>query len=400
MSVPLDIATAYLIGALVSALLAGAIFSSGGLASRHDGLESVVYATLALAAGLLALGLSGRGGTGWAEGLGISLVALGALLLRFAMDQLQRQPERARVPLFVLGAALLAEWGSIVGGTPVEVRAAVGAFSMAVVLLLPVPSLFRKQEPGSGYAHQFALVMFMVAAAASFTRGVAIAAGTAPAALTNASQVNTLLALALPGAVAAGAFSFLIMLRQHELATLAMLDGLTGILNRPALHDQMEGVLHLARRRGFACSVLLADLDRFSQLNVEQGHRGGDEVLRHFVALARGVVRREDVIGRYGGEQFAMLLFATPAAGGLALARRLRTALASKPPRVRGLGIALTASYGVAESRPGAELEATELLRRADAALMEAKARGRDCVVNFDEITAQSADVKRGHSIS
>jgi len=182
MSVPLDIATAYLIGALVSALLAGAIFSSGGLASRHDGLESVVYATLALAAGLLALGLSGRGGTGWAEGLGISLVALGALLLRFAMDQLQRQPERARVPLFVLGAALLAEWGSIVGGTPVGVRAAVGAFSMAVVLLLPVPSLFRKREPGSGYAHQFALVMFMVAAAASFTRGVAIAAGTVPAA--------------------------------------------------------------------------------------------------------------------------------------------------------------------------------------------------------------------------
>jgi diguanylate cyclase (GGDEF)-like protein len=388
MPVPIDIASFYLTGALVSALLAAAISAGGGLASRHNGLASVVWAALALAAGLLALGLGGRGGSAWAEGLGISLVALGALLFRFALDQLRGQPERARVPLFVFGAALLAEWGGIVGGTPVEVRAAVGALGTAVVFLLPVPTLFRMQEPGSGHAHQLTLAMFVSAAAVSFTRGVAVAAGVAPPELTSASPVNVLLALALLGAVAAGAFSFLIMLRQRDVATLAMLDGLTGILNRPTLHDQVERVLGLARRRGFACSVLLADLDRFSQINVEQGHRGGDEVLRHFVTLARGVVRREDVLGRYGGEQFAMLLFATPAAGALALARRLRTALASKPPRIRGLGIALTASYGVAESRPGAELEATELLRRADAALVEAKARGRDCVVCFDELAS------------
>lgn len=381
----IDIATIYLTGALVSALLAGAIFAGGGLASRHNGLASVVYATLVLAAGFLALGL---GASAWVEGLGISLMALGALLFRFALDQLHRRPERARVPLFVFGATLLAEWGSIVGGTPVEVRAAVGAFGTAVVFVLPVPPLFRMREPGSGHAHQLTLVMFVFAAALSFTRGVAVAAGMAPAELTRASAVNVPLALALLGAAAAGVFSFLIMLRQHDMAALAMLDGLTGILNRPTLHDQIERVLFLARRRGFACSVLLADLDHFSQINVEQGHRAGDEVLRHFVTLARGVVRREDVLGRYGGEQFAMLLFATPAAGAQALARRLRTALASKPPRIRGLGIVLTASYGIAESSPGAELEATELLRRADAALVEAKARGRDCMVCFDELAS------------
>lgn len=388
MPVQIDLTTLYLTGALVSVLLAGAISAGGGLASRHNGLASVVYAMLALALGLLALGLNGPGGSAWAEGLGISLVALGALLFRFAVDQLQGQGERARVPLFLFGAALLAEWGGIVGGAPVEVRAAVGALGTSVMFLLPVPSLFRMQGPDSGRAHQLVLGMFVIAAAASFTRGVAVAAGAAPAELTSGSPVNALFALALLGAVAAGAFSFLILLRQRDVATLAMLDGLTGILNRPTLHDQIERVLHLARRRGFACSVLLADLDRFSQLNVEQGHRGGDEVLRHFVMLAQGVVRREDVLGRYGGEQFAMLLFATPAAGAQALARRLRAALASRPPRVRGLGVVLTASYGVAESQPGAELKATELLRRADAALVEAKARGRDCVVCFDELAS------------
>ncbi len=193
----------------------------------------------------VALGLAGRGGA-WAEGLGISLVALGALLFRFALDQLHGQPERARVPLFVFGAARLAEWGSIVGGTPVEVRAAVGAIGTAVVFLMPVAPLYRMQAPGAGRTHQLALVMYVFAASVALTRGVAVAAGAAPADLTGASPVNALLALALLGAVAAGAFSFLILLRQHDVATLAMLDGLTGIFNRPALHDQIERVLHLA----------------------------------------------------------------------------------------------------------------------------------------------------------
>lgn len=386
MSVQFDIGTFYLAGALVSALLAAALGAGGGLASRHNGLAGVVFATLALAAGLLVLGLSGAGGGAWAESLGISLVAAGATLFRVAVDQLHGQSESARAPLFILGALLLAVWGSLVGGAPAEAQAAVGASGIAVVFLLPVAPLFRAQRSGGGRAHQLALVAFVLAAAIAFTRGVAVVSGAAPASLNAASPVNVLFALALLGALAAGTFAFLIVLRQHDADTLALRDGLTGIFNRPALHEQIERVLSLARRRGFACSVLLADLDRFSQINVEHGHRGGDEVLRHFVALAGTVVRREDVLGRYGGEQFAMLLFATPAAGAQALARRLRTALAAKPPRIRGLGVVLTASYGVAELRSGEELEAAELLRRADAALLEAKARGRDCVVSYDEI--------------
>ena len=382
-----DIGTFYLAGALVSALLAAAI-GAGGLASRHHGLATVVSAALALAAGFLVLGLGGAGGDAWAECLAISLVAAGATLFRVALDRLHGDAKRTRVPPFVLGALLLAVWGSLVGDAPAKVRAAVGAFGMAVVFLLPVAPLFREHEPGSGRAHQLALVAFVFAAAIAVARGVAVATGAAPAALAAPSPVNALLAITLLGALAAGAFAFVILLRQRDMEKLSLRDGLTEILNRPALHDQIERVLSLARRRGFACSVLLADLDRFSEINVAQGHRGGDEVLRHFVALARAVVRREDVLGRYGGEQFAMLLFATPASGAQALARRLRTALAAKPPRVQGLGVALTASYGVAESRPGEELDAAELLRRADAALAEAKARGRDCVVCFDEITS------------
>lgn len=367
-------------------MLAAAIGAGGGLASRHDGLATVVLAALALAAGFFVLGLDGADGSAWAECLGVSLVAAGATLFRIAVDQLHGEAKRTRMPLFVLGVLLLFVWGSLVGGVPAEVRAAVGAFGLAVVFLLPVAPLFRAQETVSGRAHQLALVAFVFAAAIALTRGVAVATGAAPAGIAAASPLNALLALALLGALAAGAFAFLILLRQRDVERLALRDGLTEIYNRPALHEQIERVLSLARRRGFACSVLLADLDRFSQINVEQGHRGGDEVLRHFVALARAVVRREDVLGRYGGEQFAMLLFATPAAGAQALARRLRTALAAKPPRVQGLGVALTASYGVAESRPGEELDAAELLRRADAALAEAKARGRDCVVSYDEI--------------
>ncbi len=385
--VQFDIGTFYLAGALVSALLGAAIGAGGGLASRHNGLATVVYATLALAAGFFAIGLGAPEYSAWLECIGISLVAVGATLFRLAVDQLHGQSKSPRTPLFILGAMLLAVWGSLVGGTPPQVNAAAGAFAVAAVFLLPVAPLFRAQEPGAaGRAHQLALVVFVFAASVAFTRGVAVATGAAPAGSVAASPVNVLFALGLLGALAAGAFAFLILLRQRDVETLALRDGLTEILNRPALHEQIERVLSLARRRGFSCSVLLADLDHFSQINVDQGHRGGDEVLRHFVTLARGVVRREDVLGRYGGGQFAMLLFATPATGAQALARRLRTALAAKPPRIQGLGLALTASYGVAESRPGEELNAAELLRRADAALAEAKARGRDCAVSYDEI--------------
>lgn len=386
-----DIGTLYLTGALLSVLLSGVIAAGGGLRSRSYALASVALAPLSLAVGFFALGLCGPGAVAAAEGAGLSFIAGSAVLLRIAVDRLQERPRSTRAPLFVFGAVLLAEWGAIVGGAPAEVRAGVGALGAAVAFMLPVPALFRVPDGESGRAHQVALILMVFAASVSLTRGVAVAAGAAPADLMAASPMNALLALVLAGAVAVSAVAFLIVLRLNDMSTLALLDGLTETLNRRALHDQVERVLSLARRRGLACSVLLADLDNFSQINVELGHRGADEVLRHFVTLARGVVRREDVLGRYGGEQFAMLLFATPAVGALAVARRMRTALASKPPRVEGLGVALTASYGVAESRPGGELEADELLRRADAALVEAKSRGRDCVVNYEEIGTPAA---------
>jgi diguanylate cyclase (GGDEF)-like protein len=114
-------------------------------------------------------------------------------------------------------------------------------------------------------------------------------------------------------------------------------------------------------------------------------------VLRHIAAHARALVRPEDLVGRTSSAEFALMLFATPAVGAEALARRLKVTLASRPPRVDGAGIPITASMGIAEWRPGAPLDVRTLLKEADLAVQQAKSRGRDTIVRHDELAKQPA---------
>jgi diguanylate cyclase (GGDEF)-like protein len=376
-----DVSTLYLAGALFSGFVSAVVYFGGGRSSRHNGLPSMAFATAILAVALGLLGLRGDVDEWLTLGLGNTLLAASALLFRFAVDELHGRHERTRVPPFTVGFVWLAEWASFIADTSSAVRAAVGAFGTAAAFLLPVPPLVRGREPWSGKIHYVAGAAFLLGAVASIVRGFAALANIANAPPAASAPSNVFFALAMLGIVAAGAAAVRVMLRQQELARIAMLDGLTGVFNRRAFMDQMKRVLSLAQRRGLACSVVLVDIDHFNRVNHTHGVRAGDEVLRQFVAQARGVLRHEDVLGRSGGGEFAMLLFATPAAGAQAVARRLQSALHARPPRVGGAIIPVTGSFGVSEWHPGYELEGIDLLHRADQALYEAKARGRDCIV-------------------
>jgi diguanylate cyclase len=169
---------------------------------------------------------------------------------------------------------------------------------------------------------------------------------------------------------------------QHakEIATLsvqARTDMLTGLVNRRVLEDELVRRLALWREQKTPLLLVVADVDHFKQINDELGHAAGDAALKHLASVMTGTLRQTDLVARYGGDEFAMLLAAEgmePAA--LALGR-LERAIAEAPPLFDGAPLPLTVSFGV--TSPEGSVTPADLFRRADAAVRAAKRNGRDC---------------------
>ena len=163
----------------------------------------------------------------------------------------------------------------------------------------------------------------------------------------------------------------------HLVQRQATTDDLTGLVNRRRFIEALDSEIVRASAFHTPLSVVLGDLDHFKVVNDRFGHQTGDEVLRQFADLVREHLRDVDVPGRIGGEEFAILLPETDAAGAVAVAERVRRSLRSlhpTPDRSR----AVTASFGVAQLMSGETGD--ELLRRADIALYRAKSEGRNTV--------------------
>ena len=158
------------------------------------------------------------------------------------------------------------------------------------------------------------------------------------------------------------------------LATHASTDPVTGLLNRRTLEQRAEELFALARRHGRPLSCLMLDLDRFKEINDSEGHAAGDRVLRFTAGTLRELSRLPDVVARYGGDEFAVVLPETRAEGATGFAERVRGRLADAGDPVR-------VSIGVAELDVNMTLSA-ELFAAADAALYRAKRLGRSRVAS------------------
>lgn len=174
--------------------------------------------------------------------------------------------------------------------------------------------------------------------------------------------------------------------QQMMLRNLACHDDLTGALTRRALLTELDSELSRAMRYGHPLSVLMVDLDGFKAVNDDHGHQAGDEVLREVVGRVAGSLREADRLGRWGGDEFAVVLPETDLREAIAVANRLRNC-------VRGGGLyepeahlQVALSVGVASLSLGFEVTANRLLSQADMALYEAKRKGRDRVCFHDEI--------------
>jgi diguanylate cyclase len=161
---------------------------------------------------------------------------------------------------------------------------------------------------------------------------------------------------------------------------LAELDDLTGSFNRRCIMRFLDEEIERAHRTNAHCSVALIDLDWFKRINDTYGHPTGDEVLRTFAITVFANIRGVDRFGRYGGEEFLLLLPDTPHDVALRLLNRLRAIVAELDWSAFSLGMQVTVSAGIVTLKAGETADA--LLARADAALYKAKAQGRNRIVS------------------
>jgi len=178
-------------------------------------------------------------------------------------------------------------------------------------------------------------------------------------------------------ASAAASIGFLLLHRERAeagLQRLAAYDPLTEVLNRLAFMNLAEGQMARARRSGEPCALLMLDLDDFKRVNGRLRREAGDRVLRELGALLRGGLRAGDLVGRYGGEEFCVLLPNTTLEGALEVAERMRAAVAAR--RLGAVAPAVTASIGAAACEPQAAGALHVAIATAERALARAKRDG------------------------
>ena len=170
----------------------------------------------------------------------------------------------------------------------------------------------------------------------------------------------------------------LLMRRLQDLATT---DELTGAYNRRHFLEVGKAEIARAWRYGHPISLIILDLDHFKLVNDTWGHEAGDHVLREACRVIKSALRSADILGRHGGEEFAILLPETPPNQAVGVAERLRASVAEQRVKVAGdAGVSFTVSIGLAGADRVREESIDLLIRKADAAMYKAKEAGRNCV--------------------
>jgi PAS domain S-box/diguanylate cyclase (GGDEF) domain len=170
---------------------------------------------------------------------------------------------------------------------------------------------------------------------------------------------------------------------EEQLQFAASHDALTGLLNRAFLSDRLEEYWALSSRHQRQLTFCMADLDHFKRINDKYGHQAGDEALRRFAAILKHEARGSDIVGRYGGEEFGVILPETDLAGAIPCFERIREQLKAEQIRHGNNVFTMTATFGLAALQSGWGVE--DIIKKADQALYKGKAAGRDMIVAYQD---------------
>jgi diguanylate cyclase (GGDEF)-like protein len=169
-----------------------------------------------------------------------------------------------------------------------------------------------------------------------------------------------------------------------HLEELASTDGLTGLFNARYMRERLQIEMENSRRTSFTC--LLVDIDHFKRINDHLGHPFGDAALVRAADVMQRAVRRIDIVGRLGGEEFLIILPDTPVNRGMEVAERLRAAMQAETFSHDGKSSPITVSVGVASKEANQAMDSAALLKAADEALYAAKKAGRNRVVLWEPL--------------
>jgi diguanylate cyclase (GGDEF)-like protein len=381
--VTLDARALVLFATLMGLVLAAALYLlSKGLPESVRGVRTWALGFALQAGGALLVGLRTIYPDVALIPLGNTLIVAGHIAQFVAVKQFLGEPVQ-RLPLWLLGAAVFfTTLFFTYANNSFPARTVIITIGSIIPLVATARALFRGASRDLVAARYTAILLLGMAGMLGFRGAYTVASGTTLNTLFAGDlfQFAYVSAYVILGVLTGLAFVLLVAERLRlELERMATLDPLTGIYNRRTFTDLVERELARAARAGSSVGLVVIDLDHFKTVNDRYGHLAGDAVLRAFVATANGALRKQDLLGRYGGEEFCVVLPGATPAEAVMIAQRLRESVESSPVAIVDRSIHYTISAGVAHSnRAGLDLDS--LVRDADEALYRAKRRGRNQV--------------------
>jgi diguanylate cyclase (GGDEF)-like protein len=258
-------------------------------------------------------------------------------------------------------------------------------FGMMLAALVFVALQVRSTVSARASARGVLVATFGIGAIAFFVRGIGVALSADPLQpfVAPGPMQSAVFVIATAAAIVS-TFGFLQLHKERaegEAMRMATLDPLTGAYNRRTFHEIAERELSRARRAGQPLSIIVLDIDHFRPVNDKYGNRIGDEMLQRIADIVRSALRKEDMLVRYGGEEFLVMLPDVPGPGAVVVAGRIRKSVEAEAIEAGGQKIPVTVSVGVSARLDEGPESMENLLARADEALALAKQRGRNRVV-------------------
>lgn len=374
-----DTPTLFACVALVATIMAFCLILVGQF-NQRDGLITIGFGLLAHALAYVGYTFYGHAPLWFTYGAANTLLSVALAFYGASLFRIVELPVRWwRV--FAPAALMLVLMVSLID--TLEPRMLAASIVLMVQCTLIIVWTLR-YIPAQGRARMLLIIGSSISLIGLGMRVVAVFAGGAAEMRYDVSNLKQTISVSI-GTFTAMMISLGLVLLSKErseslLKHLALRDVLTGILNRRAILEQFSTELERSRRDRSSLAVAMIDIDHFKQINDVYGHLAGDEVICHCVSHLTQRLRHSDSIGRYGGEEFLLLLPSTGPEGAMAVLDELRASLAEAPAQYGESSIPLRISIGVCCGVPDDGDTTASLLARADTALYEAKGSGRNAL--------------------